>query len=203
MSGAISLPCLPEASQHWSLQAFGWGNVLVRKWWPWEGSCQRVLPGTRATDVFVPVVSYRCHQPPQKTFQYQQVGMTQTPMRSLLFPLVLVCMRSCVCPPRVEFLFPPVWWNSYAQTLLTFKATCSEGVSSHYQTPRLGNLMWGSEFWLLSESLCDITISQFEGAHLVSMGFVFYQWLCLLYHLIVVAFVFGCRISLLIGSSVF
>ena len=23
----------PEASQHWSLQAFGWGQVLVRKWW--------------------------------------------------------------------------------------------------------------------------------------------------------------------------
>lgn len=89
------------------------------------------------------------------------------------FSLVLVCMRSCVCPPRVEFLFPSLVEFLCSQTLLTFKATCSEGVSSHCQTPRLGNLMWGSEFWLLSEGLCDITISQFEGAHLVIMGFVF------------------------------
>ena len=41
------------------------------------------------------------------------------------------------------------------------------------------------------------------GCPLSEYGIWFYQWLCLLYHLIVVAFVFGCRISLLIGSSVF
>ena len=33
-----SLPALlvvwPEMFQHWSLQAFGWGQVLVPKWWP-------------------------------------------------------------------------------------------------------------------------------------------------------------------------
>ena len=27
----------PEASQHWRLQAFGWGQVLVRKWQPSRG----------------------------------------------------------------------------------------------------------------------------------------------------------------------
>ena len=41
------------------------------------------------------------------------------------------------------------------------------------------------------------------GCPLSEYGIWFYQWLCLLYHLIVVAFVFGYRISLLIGSSVF
>ena len=27
----------PEASQHWSVQAIGWGQVLVGKWWPSRG----------------------------------------------------------------------------------------------------------------------------------------------------------------------
>ena len=43
--------------------------------------------------------------PSQDTLQYQQVGLAQDLMRSLLFPVFLVCPRPCVHPPRAEFLF--------------------------------------------------------------------------------------------------
>ena len=43
----------------------------------------------------------------------------------LLFPLVAVHTRLCVCPTRVEFLFPPVLWSSCDQAPLAFKAKCS------------------------------------------------------------------------------
>ena len=55
----------------------------------------------------------------------------------------LVHMRPCVCPPRLEFLFPPVLWNSCDQILLAFKTSFSGRSSSHCQTPRLESLMWG------------------------------------------------------------
>ena len=35
------------------------------------------------------------------------------------FPWVLVCMRPCVHPPKLEFLFPTILWNSCDQTLLS------------------------------------------------------------------------------------
>ena len=51
----------------------------------------------------------------------------------------------CVCPPRVESLFPPVLLKSCNQILLAFKVWFSRNSSSHCRTPRLGSLMWGSE----------------------------------------------------------
>ena len=65
-----------------------------------------------ATGVHVPRVSYSCPQPPQETLQYQQVGVAQAPMKSLLLPWVLVHVRPCVCLPIVESLLPPVQWSS-------------------------------------------------------------------------------------------
>ena len=37
------------------------------------------------------------------------------------FPWVLVHVTFSLCPPRVEFLFPPVLWKFYNQILLAFK----------------------------------------------------------------------------------
>ena len=67
-------------------------------------------------------------------------------------------MKSCVCPPRVAFLFPPVLWSFCDEAPLTFKAKCSGGSSSQFQIPILGSLTWGSELSLLWENLCDIII---------------------------------------------
>ena len=91
------------------------------------------------------------------------------------FPWDPVPMKLCVHPPRVEFLFPGVLWSSCGQELLAFTTRCSGQdplafttkcsghSSSQCQTPKVGNLMWGSELPLLWESLCDIVIFQSVG----------------------------------------
>ena len=76
------------------------------------------------------------------------------------FPWVLMCTLLCVCPPRVESLFPPVLSKSCNQIPLTFKVWFSRNSSSHCQTPRLGSLMWGSEPSLQWVDFCGISVLQ-------------------------------------------
>ena len=67
----------------------------------------------------------------------------------------------CVCPPRVESLFPPVLLRSCNQILLAFKVWFSRNSSSCCQTPRLGSLTWGSEPSLQWVDFCGISVLQF------------------------------------------
>ena len=60
-------------------------------------------------------------------------------------PLDPVHMKPCVCPPTMKCLFPPVLWSSCIQSSLAFNAKCPGGSSSQCQTPKHGNLMWGSQ----------------------------------------------------------
>ena len=90
-------------------------------------------------------------------------------------PWVLVHTRPCMCPPRVEFLFPPVLWNSCNQASLAFKARFSGASSSCCQTSRQGSLTWGSIFSLLWESFCGIIISSLWTAHLVVWDLILSQ----------------------------
>ena len=53
--------------------------------------------------------------------QHQQVVLVQSPVKWLLLSSVLVCTRFCLCPPRLESLFPPVLWKSCNQIPLAFK----------------------------------------------------------------------------------
>ena len=57
------------------------------------------------------------------------------PMRTLL----------CLCPPRVESLFPPVLSKSCNEIPLAFKVWFSGISPSRCWTPRLGSLTWGPE----------------------------------------------------------
>ena len=90
-----------------------------------------MYPGTSATGVLVPTVTHLHlslpNPHPQETFQDQQVGLVQAPVKSLLLPWDLVGMKPCVCPPGVELLFPLVLCSSYIQALLAFKAKLSGG----------------------------------------------------------------------------
>ena len=76
-------------------------------------------------------------------------------------PWVLMYTLLCVCPPRVESLFPPVLLKSCNQILLAFEVWFSGNSSSHCQTPRLGSLMWGSELSLQWVDFCGIIVLQF------------------------------------------
>ena len=70
-----------------------------------------------------------------------------------------MCTLLCVCPPRVESLFPPVLSKSCNQIPLAFKVWFSRNSSSHCWTPRLGSLMWGSEPSLQSVDFCGKVFS--------------------------------------------
>ena len=174
MGGAVCLPCWLFGLRRPSTGAY---RMLhgARSWWEngglQEGSRQAVLSRTIATSVFVLTVSHSCPPPLQETLRYQQVILAQALMRSLLFPLDPSAHKT----PRVEFLFPPVLWNSFDQTLLAFKARCSGGSSFQCQTPRLGSLTWGSELSLLWENLCDIIIFPFVGRPPGGYGIWFYH----------------------------
>ena len=65
----------------------------------------------------------------------------------------------CVCPPRVESLFPLVLSKSCNQIPLAFKVWFSRNSSSHCRTPMLGSLM-GSEPSLQWVDFCGISVLQ-------------------------------------------
>ncbi|CAM9671314.1 unnamed protein product [Rangifer tarandus platyrhynchus] len=56
------------------------------------------------------------------------------------FLWVLVCTRFCLCPPRLESLFPPVLWKSCNQIPLAFKVRFPGDTQSFCQIPSLGGL---------------------------------------------------------------
>ena len=63
----------------------------------------------------------------------------------------------CVCPPRVESLFPPVLLKSCSEIPLAFKVWFSRNSSSRCRTP---TLMWGSEPSLQWMDFCGICVLQ-------------------------------------------
>ena len=66
----------------------------------------------------------------------------------------------CVCPPRVESLFPPVLSKSCNQIPLAFKVWFCRYSSSCSWTLRLGSLTWGSEPSLQWVGFCGISVLQ-------------------------------------------
>ena len=80
----------------------------------------------------------------------------------------------CVCPPRVESLFPAVLLKSCNQILLAFKVWFSRISSSHCQTPRFRSLTCASEPSLQWVDVCGISVLQFVSHPPSSYGIWFY-----------------------------
>ena len=80
----------------------------------------------------------------------------------------------CVCPPRVESLFPLILSKSCNQIPLVFKVWFSGNSSSHWWTPRLGSLTWCSEPSLQWVDFCGIIVLQFVSHPPSSYGVWFY-----------------------------
>lgn len=125
-------------------------------------------------------------------------------MKSLLFPWVPVYMRTYVDLPVAEFLFLPIPWNSCNQAPLAFKARWSGG-SFGCQILRLGAWCGTQNF-----NSCE----RIPGIQLFSSFWVIYpsciEFDCILStvmfflpSLLWLLFIFGLRISFLIGSSLF
>ena len=68
----------------------------------------------------------------EETLRHLQVGLSQSP-----FPWVLVHTKICLCPPRVESLFPLVPRSSCNQIPLTLKVRFSGDLQSLGQNPSL------------------------------------------------------------------
>ena len=81
-----------------------------------------MLPDMSTTSVYEPKVGHSYPPSPQGTLQDQQVGPVNAPIKSLLFPWVLVHTR--MCAP-----ISPILWNSGSQVLQAFKAQYSRGFS--------------------------------------------------------------------------
>ena len=90
------------------------------------------------------------------------------------FPWVPMHTVLCVCPPRVESLFPPVLSKSCSQIPLTFKVWFSRNFSSRCRSPRLGCLTWGSEPSLQWVNFCSISVCQSVSHPPTSYGIWFY-----------------------------
>ena len=90
------------------------------------------------------------------------------------FPWVLMHTLLCVCPPRVDSLFPPVLSKSCNQIPLAFKVWFSRNSSSCCQIPRLGSLTWGSEPALQCVDFCGIIVLQFVSHPPSGYGIWFY-----------------------------
>ena len=97
-----------------------------------------------------------------------------SPQGHCSFPWVQMRTLLCVCPPRVESLFPPVLPKSCNQIQLAFKVWFSRNSSSHCRTPRLGSLMWVSEPSLQWMDFCGISVCQFVSHPPSSYGIWFY-----------------------------
>ena len=85
-----------------------------------------------------------------------------------------MCTLLCVCPPRVESLFPPVLPKSCNQIPVAFKVWFSRNSSSRCQTARLGSLTCGSEPSLQCTDFRGISVLQFVSHPPSSYGIWFY-----------------------------
>ena len=160
----------PEATQHWSLPGlFGGANGGL-----WEGSLQGVLPR-----ILLPVSLSSQWDTATPCLCRRPTNTSRWIWFSLLwghgsFPWVPMYTLLCVCPPRVESLFPPVLSKSCNQISQAFKVWFSRNSFSHCRTPRLGSLTWGSEPSLKWVDFCGISVLQFVSHPPSSYGIWFH-----------------------------
>ena len=98
----------PEASKHWSLQAVGWGQVLVRKWWPPGELMPMSTPQNYCCQCLCPCSEPQL-PPPHSAVDTSIPGSSSGPCLyevTGFFP-VSWCTRDPVCPLQVwSFCFP-------------------------------------------------------------------------------------------------
>ena len=203
MGGAVLPPCClfgltcPSTEVYQLLggtRSWG-GNISLQ-----EGSHQWVLPRTTTVSVFVPAVGHSCPPSPQKTFQYEQAGLAQSPMRSLLFSLGPGVQKTLCAPSKsgvsvssspVEFLQSnpaglqsQILWG--LPLLLSDSQAEKPDVGLRICTP-VGELLWYNYFQVCGPA---------------GMGFDFITIAPLVSSRCGFFFVFGWRVSFLIGSSI-
>ena len=105
-----------------------------------------------------PVVAHASKRPPV-------LGGTLSSLSCRVTALIWVWgqVKCCLCPPRLESLFPPAFWKSYNQILLALKARFPGDSQSLYQILRLASLTWSSNPSEQCENFFGIIILQSVG----------------------------------------
>ena len=163
-------------SQHRRVQAL---------WWGWEGS-------GRSTSQ-----NFCCHCPcphskpqPSPTSAGDPptlAGRSGTVSYRVTAPSPWVLMHTlfCVCPPRVESLFPPVLSKSCNQISLAFKVWFFGNSFSHCQSPRFGSLYMGPRTFTPVGELLWYNCSPVCESPTQRLWILISLWLRSSYHLIV------------------
>ena len=128
--------------------------------------------------------------------------MAQSLMGSPLLCTGSWCTQDFVCALQEWSFCLPQSCGSIAVKPTGLQSRFSGDSFSHCQTPRLGSLMWGPELSLQWEIFCGTVVFQFLG-HAMGMGFDFIAIAPLLPSRCGFLIVFGCRVSFLVGSSIF
>ena len=81
-------------------------------------------------------------------------------------------------PLRTEPLFPVAFQLSQTQASLAFKVIYSGCSSSWSRNPRLDNLIWGSEHFLLREALCNFNYPLFCKSPILGVWILNISYLC-------------------------
>ena len=168
--GSLPVGFWPEVTQQWSLPGLfvglmaDSGRAHAKEYFP-----ELLLP--------VPCPHGETQPPPASAGDPPTLaGWSGSVSYGVTAPSPWILMRTllCVCPPRVESLFPPVLSKFCSQILLAFKVWFSRNSSSPCQTPGLGSLTWGSEPSFQWVDFCGIRVLQFASHPPSSYGIWFY-----------------------------
>ena len=184
----------PEVSQHWSPQAVGWGQVLVRKLQPPWGLTPMSTPQNCCPHCLCPCSEAQL-QPASTGDSPILAGKSGSVSYEVtaIFPTSW-CTRDLVCAFQggvsvssspVEFL----WSNPTG-----LQSQILWGLLLLLPDPQSGEPVWGSELSLLWEKFWGIIIFQFVGCPLACIGFDFIMIAPLLPYCCGFFFVFACRV---------
>ena len=151
-----------------------------------------LLPGPRSL-WWTPANHTSTREPPTLAGSFDSVSCGG----SASFLWALVCTRFCLCPPRLDSLFPPVLWKSYNQIPLTCKGRFPRDSQSLCGIPSLGSLMWGLELHNSGRTSLVLLFSSRWVTHPADLGFDFIIIVPLLPSHCSCFFVFGCGVSFL------
>ena len=158
MSGAVFPPCLLFGMRQASTGAYRlmvWlmaasGRAQANEYFP-----EFLLPVTSSTQ-WSTATCHLCRRPSNASRQVWPILL----WGHCFFPMHPGAHKTLCVPSGVKFLFPPVLWKSCNQIPLAFKARLSGDSSSHFWTPSLGILMWGSELSLQLENFWGTIVLQ-------------------------------------------
>ena len=108
--------------------------------------------------------------------------------------------KSCLCPPRLECLFPSVLWNLYNQILLALKARFPGDSQAFYQIPSLGSLIVGFRTFTTMGELLWYYCPPVWGSSTQWVWDLIWLWFSPSYHHAApFFFVFECEVSFFAG----